>query len=722
MDFERRAAIDFFKKLWHEWEPPGVVLLSLTIQVFLIIMGKRRRYAHGRLTTMFTWIAYLSADAVAVYAIGIITTRVARASFPKKDPSIQLNAFWAPFLLLHLGGPETITAYSLEDNELWSRHLLSMCTQAGMSLYVFIATWNDSTLSALTIGMLLAGLIKYSERVWVLWLASSERFRSSIPVAPSVFSKVIEEKQLMTIEGFRVVPHQVNEVPLREDILQIDLDSPGIPSEILYQEELSTAEALLKISGPVFVDFSLYARDREQCRALLDGKNCMSVFKIIEIELGLMFDVLYTKANVTASAWGAFSRSATILITVAAMAIFSLLEDHRSEYSAVDLRTTLVLLGGAIFLEGYALMVLVVSDKTACWLIRKRKLNTLKIINMFQQLSKRQRWFNKVAQFSILSYSLCEKHWFFDRLLKYFKIDEKIYKYVYRSQESIPDNLKWSIMERATDNAEITQGKYPLKKLKKRELKWSIEWEVSQGEDPSELSMPSEGEYPSELPMPSEGEYPSELPMPKLKKQRSGLAFDQSIIVWHIATELVLDSGDKKNRVNRSERATSCSILSRYMMYLLIHHPQMLPTPRITSLKFMDTYIEAMNFFVNLKKSEQRRMDRKIKLKELRQNVMTDLDPMIAEEDTRKYLLFHGCQLASQLDNYDMATKEEILFKVWIEKLIFAAKESNSKYHCQQLRMGGELLTHVWLLLAHYGRTYHFKEQEDPSVVELIVT
>ncbi|KAI4311718.1 hypothetical protein MLD38_036593 [Melastoma candidum] len=69
-----------------------------------------------------------------------------------------------------------------------------------------------------------------------------------------------------------------------------------------------------------------------------------------------------------------------------------------------------------------------------------------------------------------------------------------------------------------------------------------------------------------------------------------------------------------------------------------------------------------------------------------------------------------------------MATKEEFICNVWIEKLVFAAKESNLKYHCQQLRMGGELLTDVWLLLAHYDRTNHFQELEDPSVVELVVT
>ncbi|KAH7532366.1 hypothetical protein FEM48_Zijuj04G0012200 [Ziziphus jujuba var. spinosa] len=38
-------------------------------------------------------------------------------------------AFWASFLLLHLGGPDTITAFSLEDNDLWLRHLFGLLQQ-----------------------------------------------------------------------------------------------------------------------------------------------------------------------------------------------------------------------------------------------------------------------------------------------------------------------------------------------------------------------------------------------------------------------------------------------------------------------------------------------------------------------------------------------------------------------------------------------------------------
>ncbi|KAB8094794.1 hypothetical protein EE612_022137, partial [Oryza sativa] len=37
----------------------------------------------------------------------------------------RLVAFWAPFFLLHLGGPDSITAYELEDNQLVTRRTSS---------------------------------------------------------------------------------------------------------------------------------------------------------------------------------------------------------------------------------------------------------------------------------------------------------------------------------------------------------------------------------------------------------------------------------------------------------------------------------------------------------------------------------------------------------------------------------------------------------------------
>jgi hypothetical protein len=62
--------------------------------------------------TILLWLAYLMADYTAIYALGHMSIRMSRSDHH------QLVPFWAPFLLLHLGGPDTITAYAFQDNQL----------------------------------------------------------------------------------------------------------------------------------------------------------------------------------------------------------------------------------------------------------------------------------------------------------------------------------------------------------------------------------------------------------------------------------------------------------------------------------------------------------------------------------------------------------------------------------------------------------------------------
>ncbi|KAM0865218.1 hypothetical protein ACQ4PT_043435 [Festuca glaucescens] len=96
----------------------------------------------------------------------------------------QLIAYWAPFLLLHLGGPDNITAYALEDNKLWTRHLLSLVVQvlgAGYVLYKHIAG-SGLFLTLASILIFLVGVAKYAERTCALWLANFSSLQSSLKV------------------------------------------------------------------------------------------------------------------------------------------------------------------------------------------------------------------------------------------------------------------------------------------------------------------------------------------------------------------------------------------------------------------------------------------------------------------------------------------------------------------------------------------------------------
>ncbi|EMS67089.1 hypothetical protein TRIUR3_14308 [Triticum urartu] len=153
--------IDF----WNAWAVQSLVLTSLTLQVALVLLaGIRRRGTSWRTFRFMLWLAYQLADATAIYALGHL-------SFDGATPrEHRLVAFWAPFLLLHLGGPDNITAYSLEDNMLWLRHLLNLGLQVLGASYVlykhYIGTQDMLLLAAIL--MFVVGVVKYGERTWAL--------------------------------------------------------------------------------------------------------------------------------------------------------------------------------------------------------------------------------------------------------------------------------------------------------------------------------------------------------------------------------------------------------------------------------------------------------------------------------------------------------------------------------------------------------------------------
>ncbi|XVF60553.1 hypothetical protein PTKIN_Ptkin08bG0057100 [Pterospermum kingtungense] len=165
-------------ELWNGWEIRALLLLSLSLQVVLIVFGSLRKHSASICIRFLVWSAYMSADLVATIALGILARNLG-ADFGEKN-SNPLQLFWMPFLILHRGGPDTIIAYSLEDNELWLRHFLGLLVQTGVALYVFVKSWGDTHLKLIAIPVFIAGIIKYGERTWVLTTSSTKSIRNSL--------------------------------------------------------------------------------------------------------------------------------------------------------------------------------------------------------------------------------------------------------------------------------------------------------------------------------------------------------------------------------------------------------------------------------------------------------------------------------------------------------------------------------------------------------------
>ncbi|GLT52430.1 hypothetical protein SLA2020_257730 [Shorea laevis] len=163
------SVVESTEKLWDTWNIKALVILSLLLQFFLCLFAPLRKQRGGKWVVII-WLAYLLADWVPTFTIGLIV----------QAESSPILAFWATFLLLHLGGPHSITSFSLEDNELWIRYALGYLLQVGLTLYLFIRLPTDqkgqTTLWPSILVVLCVGVVKCGMRISAFYKASFDQY------------------------------------------------------------------------------------------------------------------------------------------------------------------------------------------------------------------------------------------------------------------------------------------------------------------------------------------------------------------------------------------------------------------------------------------------------------------------------------------------------------------------------------------------------------------
>ncbi|KAK3410738.1 hypothetical protein EUGRSUZ_J02766 [Eucalyptus grandis] len=716
--------------VWKEWELRGVVFLSLALQIVLICLGSCRKYFPYTWIKVVTWSAYLLADSVAIYAIGMISNmiREIKAGKSLSNPHTELSTFWAPFLLLHLGGPDTISAYAIEDNELWLRHLLTLVNQAGLTVYVLVMTWTHPTLSFLAILILLSGFYKYGERVWVLRTASHEHFKDSFAKSrPSRkdSGKIEAECELKQSEGHDIVPHHVIDVD-NEDAIMIDLAIAEFSSEKLSSgkdskdEEykgvvgaLLSASRLVDTSQRLFADHLFSMEECDSCLSILRGKHRAGDFKVIAIELGLIYDMFYSKAKAVYTRWGFICRLTILFSIFVTLVLFSFTD--KQLYSKPDLFLTFLLLGVAIFIELYALAHILLSDQIACWLIEKKQSAVFYFINWLRPLLKRPRWSNSMGQYNLMSFEKNDSLWW--RFLTRLQVDEMAVKFLYQGHADVTDDIKDLIVSKIKEMEARVQN-MDVKELQDFQLRDRGIHALSK----HKLLYAS-------------------------CEESIELEFDMSILVWHIATELCyyLDYGwpDSTKELERNsqspvkKKSLMGLHLSRYLLYLQYMCPSMLPA-RFGSIRFRDIYkeprkrLDLPKFAQDRPACGRKRRERKPHISEeseIAEGAHALLDKMIrklyqsmSEEDQVRDVLIKGCWVARMLELVPRGRRWLAISEMWVEMLMYGANKCKARDHAQHMRGGGELITHVWLLMSHYGLTDSFqKKRGPPATAEIIV-
>ncbi|CAL5414100.1 unnamed protein product [Camellia sinensis] len=639
-----------------------------------------RKYKHQMWVTVVLWLAYQIADWATNFSLNVLSHGQDDCKTNSLDPNYITMTFWAPLFLVQLCSPDTITAYSLEDNELWFRHLFSLVSSFAVAIYIINRSWTGSLVDYLAIPMLVAGMIKFAERNWVQYMASSDQFRDSMLPPPDPgpnYAKFMDAYSAKESEGFKINRGPLIETPTEEDPFQSTTAKiNNIPDEDILDQAYSSFDTFKKL----FADLILSFQDYKNSRSFFHKHSCKVAFQLIEVELGFIYDVLYTKAIVIYSRSGLALFLRLISLSLVACVFCAFLIIRRHNFRETNVIITCALLGGANILEFYEVILFFSSDWTMLWLGRHKNLlvdcinKTIYFLRCWHLVPANKRWSDHMAEYNLLFFCLKEKSATPGQIWKF--IHEKLKRFRYKSK-AVPSELKELIFKLLTEKSMSAKNIKECKQL--CAFRGSPVLEIMDCLDQLGWSVEVE--------------------------------FDQSILIWHIATDICYhlntnSSSDENSQRKISELRKISKMLSNYMLYLLVMCPFMLPNG-IGQIRFQDTCAEAIDFL-----QEYNSITEVYEACTELLQVNTKVMPSEVKGDRSKSVLFDACRLAKTLQNLETERQWKVVSHVWVEMMSYASTHCRWQYHAKQLTKGGELLIHVSLLMAHLGISEQFQISE----------
>lgn len=504
---------------WNEWGIQVLVLFSFTLQVMLLTLAGTRRRKSSAPMRLLLWLMYQLADSTAIYTLGHLSV----ASSKAQDQ--HLVAFWAPFLLVHLGGPGTITAYALEDNRLWLRHLLTLSVQVlGAAFVIYKYITGDRTLLLLAaLLVFVVGVLRYGERTWALWCGNMSSIRSTLkyPKGEAAYNRSHWRK-------------------LRWPCPKQDQDNFG------DEELLLGAHSLFHVCKIRFVDATERVSEFEQtCTRWYGGKDLSG---LLEMELSLMYDILYTKAAVVHTWYGYTILVISPVATAAALLLFHYSAVKHGD-NKVNMGISYALLSGTLALETLS-VARAIGSTWACALMYcsgwERLLGAITYLRQRIGAASKRRWSGSMGQYNLLHLCTRDRTELGGRVAAKLGLRSWWNKIHYSGTTSI-------------STTDIKDRMLPLFSYIRPNLR-------GVGALDSMMLFKNTAQY--------------------AHSTLSDFAFDDSILYWHIATDVYLS----ESKVEHEEKLVAAvQVLSNYMMFLMIAQPEMLAGP-IQQGQYVDTF------------------------------------------------------------------------------------------------------------------------------------
>lgn len=679
---EEAGWVNQMAQLLNLWEIRAVVLSSFVAHLVLILLaGIRRRRASGVLM-LILWLAYQLSSWVAPYALSNLSL------CGNTSRRQQLVAFWATFLLHHLGGPDNISAFSLEDNALYGRealHVVWRVAGASYVLYKHVYLGGGGALIQASIIIFTIGAVKYVERALALWRGDLGNIRSpSKKERPSRFFPACAA----ACSGSLIIMGRSHHLDDEQTLI------------VAHDMLLFCRRAMADSSVEEAHDYHDLGKSRKIFSLKLEN-----MCKVVEMELSLTYDIMYTKAAVVHTSLGYIIRVASPLAIAAATVLFGFYYDKEGQ-SIPDVMITYALLLATFLLDMRWLLRALGSTWTHAFLHSSWLHHMVLCTGRWHQLrsvvvsldlgrlrlrappvspSSYRRWPGIVGQYSLL-HECTRKIGAWGGAAESIGLEDVWNEYHHSKGRKLSKDVKRAVFRRV------------------KRILMSTYQEDKDGDA-----------YSMEDITTSWGQVATKRRHRKLKRfyLAFGREFQEDILAWHIATQVFLYCGGSDQALvghdkNSATHAKAIKALSEYLMFLATVRRQMLPGLVLrglygVTLECLQDIWRGGNAADTSSSSSSMTAEEKLARILLAKK---NEDSEWGFEHRKNRLVSDAINIAMELlraDRSEMPELLELVFKIWVDKLLYAATRCSPGSHAKQLSRGGDLTTIVMIMAQHAG-------------------
>ncbi|GLT59623.1 hypothetical protein SLA2020_324310 [Shorea laevis] len=648
------------KRLLGIWNIRGMIILTVLNQFTLILLASLRRKTRSLLILISLWAAYVFGDWIVLSGIGLIYNEY------END---EMMALWAAFLLLHSGFPDNINALNLVDNDLWRRYSVFLTTEVGLTLYLSILSLRRSKLWIPTFLVLTPGIIKAAERSTALFRASFKYYGDEVANV-----SLLEKKAATEPDSF-----------LTGLMLRKELAPHGTIKNLLVGPLISSARR--KFSRGAFLQ-----------------KSAKDVLGMIEIELSLLYEALYTKLPVVHCKFGYFLRiisSGCILGALLSFRSFT----KQSDLRKFDIWLTYILFLGAIISDFIAIGLLLFSDFSILSYYSLEENSGSKIMvwnkeyeNMDKKVIKSCRWSKTISRCNLITNCFKDYPLWLKKLAPHWL-------------EVYPNRLAVTMNMKAQNLEEDQEWHFIFEELKRK------------AQDAETVEMGKQICLKR-----GDGILHSHENYRHLIWSVRDLDYTESLLTWHTATEFCFQFEDSNPVSDNMDYRLISKVLSDYMFYLLEMRSRLMAAVFVDQKEVRKrAYLDTKEYFSQERILDEKDLSRKIFSTRPPETHVTSL----IRGYERTSIILGARKLACQLREQN-GFPWKLMSQVWVELLSYAAITCRAEAHAQQISGGGELLTFVWLLMNHLGLGTQFSteqilypgqtDQQAPDEHELAIT